>query len=86
MKGDTDGKSNFIQLLKLRGKDRPLVLKWLERKEDRYTSHDIENEVIAIMANHVICNLVSEISGGFFSRSFSTARRLTPWLRSTMTQ
>ena len=86
MKGDTDGKSNFIQLLKLRGKDRPLLLKWLERKEDRYTSHDIQNEVIVIMANHVICNLVSEISGGFFSRSFSTARRLTTWVRSTMTQ
>ena len=58
MKGDTDGKSNFIQLLKLRGKDRPLLLKWLERKEDRYTSHDIQNEVIAITANHVICNPV----------------------------
>ena len=31
------------------------------RKEDRYTSHDIQNEIIAIMANHVI------IRSGFFS-------------------
>ena len=41
--------------------------KWLERKEDRYTSHDIQNEIISIMANHVIRDLVSEIRGGFFS-------------------
>ena len=67
MQGDTDDESNFIQLLKLRGKDQPLLFKWLERKEDRYTSHDIQNEIIAIMANHVIRDLVSEIRGGFFS-------------------
>ena len=67
MQGDTDDESNFIQLLKLRQKDQPLLLKWLERKEDRYTSHDIQNEIIAIMANHIICDLVSEIRGGFFS-------------------
>ena len=66
MQGDTD-ESNFIQLRKLRGKDQPLLLKWLERKEDRYTSHDIQNEIIAIMANHVIRDLVSELRGGFFS-------------------
>ena len=46
MQGDTDDESNFIQLLKLRGKDQPLLLKWLEWKEDRYTSHDIQNEII----------------------------------------
>ena len=34
MQGDTDDESNFIQLLKLRQKDQPLLLKWLERKED----------------------------------------------------
>ena len=67
MQGDTDDESNFIQLLKLRGKDQPLLLKWLQRKEDRCTSHDIQNEIIAIMANHVIRHLVSEIRGGFFS-------------------
>ena len=67
MQGDTDDESNFIQLLKLRGKDQPLLLKWLERKEHRYTSHDIQNEIIAIMANHVVRDLVSEIRGGFLS-------------------
>ena len=67
MQGGTDDESNFIQLLKLRGKDLPLLLKRLERKEDRYTSHDNQNEIIAIMANHVTRDLVAEISSGFFS-------------------
>ena len=34
MQGDNDDESNLIQLLKLRGKDQLLLLKWLERKED----------------------------------------------------
>ena len=67
LQGDTDDESNFIQLLKLRDKDQPLPLRWLERKEDSYTSHDIQNEIIGIMANHLNGNLVSEIRGGIFS-------------------
>ena len=87
MQGDTDDESNFIQLLKLRGKDQPLLLKWLERKEDRYTSHNIQNEIIAIMANHGICNLVSESRGGFFSIicdeyiDISNKEQITIWIR-----
>ena len=68
MQGDSDDESSFIQLLKLRGKDQPLLLKWLESKEDRYTSHDIQNEIIASMANHVLRDLVSEIRGGYGNR------------------
>ena len=67
LQGDTDDESNFIQFLKLRGKDQPLLLKWLERKEDRYTAHEIQNEIMAIMANHVIRDQVTKIRGGFFS-------------------
>ena len=48
MQGDTDEESNFTQLLKLRGKDQPVLLKWLERKEDKYTSHEIQNEIISV--------------------------------------
>ena len=66
--GHADDESNFTQLLKLRGKDEPRLLEWLEKKRDKYTSHDIQNEVISIMANSVIRDLVSDIrQGGFFS-------------------
>ena len=69
MQGDTDEESNFTQLLKLTGRDQPVSLKWLERKEDKYTSHEIQNEItgISIMANNVIRNLVADIRGGFFA-------------------
>ncbi|CAH3139876.1 unnamed protein product [Porites lobata] len=69
MQGDTDEESNFIQLLKLRGKDEPVLLKWLERKDDKYTSHEIQNEIISIMANNVIRDLVADIRGGFLQLS-----------------
>ena len=39
------------------------MLKWLERKDDKYTS----NEIISIMANGVIRDLVADIRGGFFA-------------------
>ena len=67
MQGDTDEESNFIQLLKLRRKDQPVLLKWLERKDDKYTSHEIQNEIISIMASNVIRDLVADIRGGFFA-------------------
>ena len=65
--GDTDNESNFTQLLKLRGKDQPVFSKRLERKEDKYISHQIQNEIISIIANNVIPNLVADIHGGFFA-------------------
>ena len=36
IQGDTDDESNFIQLLKLRGSEEPFLLRWLERKTDKY--------------------------------------------------
>ena len=68
MQGDTDEESNFTQLLKLRGKDQPILLKQLERKEYKYTPHEIQNEIISIVANNVICNLVADIRAGVFAR------------------
>ena len=44
LRGDGDEKdSNFIQLLKLRGNDDPRIETWLQRKTDKYISHDIQN-------------------------------------------
>jgi len=46
MQGDTDEESNFIQLLKLRRKDQPVLLKWLE-----IDIIDIANEFTALNDN-----------------------------------
>ena len=65
--GNTGDESNFMQLLKLRSIDDPKLGQWLERKQDTYASHDIQNELLRIMSHHVIRELVSEIRPNFFS-------------------
>ena len=66
--GHTEGESNFAQLLKLRSKDRPELVAWLNKTSDKYTSHDVQNELIAIFASKVVQDLVSDIhKATFFS-------------------
>ena len=68
IQGDIDSESNFIQLLKLRSKDDPALLEWIQRKNtDKYMTHDIQNEIICIMAHQVQRDLASDIRGNFFS-------------------
>lgn len=68
VQGATDQESNFYQLLKLRGRDDPALVKWMEKESgDKYTSHDIQNEIIEIMAHQLQRNLVKDIGSKFFS-------------------
>ncbi|CAB4016716.1 Hypothetical predicted protein [Paramuricea clavata] len=54
IQGDTDTESNFYQLMKLRGRDDPALLELLKKRGgDKYTSHDIQNEITEIMAHKV---------------------------------
>ena len=47
VRGDEDETdSKFIQLLKLRGQENPLLKCWLTRKSSKYVSHDMQNEFI----------------------------------------
>ena len=64
--GSIEEESNFSQLLQLRAKDRPELLVWLNRTADKYTSHEIQNELIAILASRVIQDLVSDIQKAIF--------------------
>lgn len=64
---EDDKESNFVQLLKLRSKDDISLTKWIESKGDNYCSHDIQNEILGIMANQVIRSLVSDIGRDYFS-------------------
>ena len=53
-KGETD--SNFYQLHP-RAIDQPHLLTWLERKLDIYTSPQIQNELLTVMACTVVCSI-----------------------------
>ena len=43
---DDDSDSNLIQLLKHHGEEDKELLQWLHKKSNKYTSHEIQNELI----------------------------------------
>lgn len=54
LRGDKDeSDSNFIQLYHLRGEDDTRMEKWLQKKTNKYTSADVQNEVLQLMALRV---------------------------------
>ena len=59
--------SNFIQLLKVRAEDNPSILKWMEKSQDKFTSAEIQNEILSIMAQSILREISSEVSGKWFT-------------------
>ena len=71
LRGDeNDDDSNFIQLLKLRSKDIPELTKWMQRKREKYTSHDIQNEIIMLMAHQIVRDISENIRNSFYAIIF----------------
>ena len=55
LRGDGDeSDGNFLQLLKLQGQDDVMMLEWLQKKCNKYTSHEIKNDLLTIMALRVL--------------------------------
>ena len=44
--GNHEHDSNFLQLMKLRSEDDSRILGWLEKKSDKYTAPDMQNEIL----------------------------------------
>ncbi|XP_062523284.1 uncharacterized protein LOC134197946, partial [Corticium candelabrum] len=57
--GDHESNSNFLQLMRLRGEDDSRVLGWLERKTDKYTAPDMQNEILTTMALRRVIQSIS---------------------------
>ena len=62
--GDAD--SNFIQLMKMSARDDPYLAEWLQKKTNKYVSHDVQNELLKVMALSVL----REISDAIQESSF----------------
>ena len=58
--------SNFLQLLKLRGEDDARIATWLEKKTDKYTAPDMQNEILKVMALEVLRQVVSSLHMAIF--------------------
>ena len=43
-----------MQLMKLRARDDSRLGEWLKNKTDKYVSHDIQNEILRVMAHSVL--------------------------------
>ncbi|KAI6656107.1 Zinc finger MYM-type protein 1-like [Oopsacas minuta] len=64
-RGETD--SNFIQLLKTRAEDNPGLFNWMKKSQSKFTSPDIQNEIISIMALMILRKIASELSGKIYT-------------------
>ena len=65
--GEIDG--NFTQLLKLRASDESSVHlnEWLKRKSDKYTSHDMQNEMLGVMALKLLRKIADDVRTSKFT-------------------
>ena len=67
LRGDKDETdSNFIQLLHLRACDNSSVKDWLKKKADKYTSPEIQNEMLEVMALQVLRKLAVHLQDAKF--------------------
>ena len=54
VRGHTDEESNFTEMLTLRVNDIPGFTQWLSKKKQKYTSHDVQNEMLELLSNNVL--------------------------------
>ncbi len=62
----TEEDSNYIQLLRLRGEDDHRVIHWLQKKTDKYTSGEAQNELLKTMAHQVLRKISNNLQGTNF--------------------
>ena len=68
LRGDnSDDDSNFIQTLKFCTTDIPQLTDCMEQKQNKFTSHNIQNEIIQIMAKQITRDITANIKNNFCS-------------------
>lgn len=68
LRGDGNEKdSNFYQLLVLRGEDISCIKPMLEKSQLKYTSPEIQNEILTIMANQILRKIAAQLQLSFFT-------------------
>ena len=66
MRGDRHKSDiKFSQLLRLRGVDNQGIDLWLGKKTNKYTSPDIQNECLQLMALHILREVRHNIAGSY---------------------
>ena len=58
--------SNFDQLLKLRARENPEIIEWLRKRDEKYTSPEIQNELLETMALGMMRQISANIQNATF--------------------
>jgi len=67
LRGDKDEQnSNFNQVLLLEAKENASLSNWLRRQQYKYTSKDIQNDILKLMAAEVLDNISTNIQQADF--------------------
>jgi len=65
--GDRDEEDgNFNQLVKVKAEADPGILDWLKKKSNKYTSPEIQNELVSVMSLQILRNLTVNIQQSLF--------------------
>ena len=66
-RGDGDEtNSNFMQLISLRSEDDSRLSQWVKQKTDKYTSPDIQNEMVKVMATRILRKIACDLQSSPF--------------------
>ena len=65
--GKLEVNGNFSQLLALLSRDDQQLSTWLKKKRDKYTGHDMQNELLQIMALRILRELAASIQSTKFT-------------------
>ena len=63
---DTEDNSNLVQLLKLQGEKDPKLAEYLKQKYNKYTSAEIQNEVLQVMALQLLRGIAKNLHSSSF--------------------
>ena len=67
LRGDVDEtKSNLYQLLYLSGEDYPPIHQFLQRQQLKYTAHEVQNELLSIMAQQILRDIAVRIQSAVY--------------------
>ena len=68
LRGDGDeSNSNFKQLLKLLSKDSPHLSAFLAKKQLTFTSHEVQNELLSIMSQHILRQISKNLQSSYYT-------------------
>ena len=56
-----DSDSNLMQLLKLQSENEPRIATWFEKKTDKYTASDMQNEILKEMTLDILQKVIESL-------------------------